>query len=460
MRDELGVRGIHVAVWGIAASAAAMACGQGSTAATANDAGEASTSDSTTGDTSSPEGAVEAAFDSGPGRLYRLASGGVQLLVSGPDLGLQMTPANLATDVDVVDLHHEYYGVPWSQLESGQPPPAEWTAKMDSIAQAAKATGKPVFLSVSMLDGARKTIAPQVVVNNGQLQTQPSATQCFDFATDPNGPAAKTAYLAYVAWMIDEFSPEYLNVAVEVNLFFESCPSQAAGVVDVANAAYDAAKAKNGSLVVFPSIQIEHLYGYSGSCPSPSQRTQCFDANYAQIAPLERDRFAMSAYPYVPGVFETPADIPADWFSRGAARGGERALLAETGWNSTPVVAETSGGVCMTVETSTEADEAAYLARVLADAQSMPMDLVDFWDDRDLVTAELMTNCPCTFDTTWCAVLSAFSGQPVDGGFDTYFFGQVLLKAFGTMGVRDYQGNPKPMTFPIWQAALATPHSP
>src|SRR4029077_3405439 len=102
-------------------------------------------------------------------------------------------------------------------------------------------------------------------------------------------------------------------------------------------------------------------------------------------------------------------------------------------------------------------DEAAYLAFVLAAAQSMPMDLVDWWDDRDLVDARMMTNCPCNFDATWCSALTAFSGSPVDGGFDSYFFGQVELKVFGTMGIRDYAGNPKPTTFPVWQAALGVP---
>lgn len=450
----------EVRAWGAIGILLAAACGGGSGPASGSgaDAGTLDASDAApTRDAGGPDGSDAA----GMTRPYRLASGGVQLLVSGPDLGLQMTSANLGTDVDVVDLHHEYYGVPWNELGSGQAPPAVWKAKMDAIAQAAKATGKPVFVSVSMLDGARKTRAPQVVIQNGQIQQQPYPTACFDFATDPQGPTSKQAYLAYVGWMIDEFGPTWLNVAVEVNLFFENCPGAIAGVIDVANAAYDAAKAKNAALVVFPSIQIEHLYGYSGpSCPNPAMRAQCFSANFAQIVPLKRDRFAMSSYPYVPGVLEKPSAIPSDWFSRGASRGSERALVAETGWNSTAIVAQTSGGACDTVETSTEADEAAYLGIVLAAARSMPMDLLDWWDDRDLVETQLMTNCPCNFDATWCSVLGAFSGPPVDGGFDSYFFGQVELKAFGAMGLRDYTGTPKPTTYPLWQSARAIPVAP
>ncbi|HEX8790995.1 MAG TPA: hypothetical protein VF765_08575 [Polyangiaceae bacterium] len=435
-----------------------MGCGGGGAPGAANDAGVTEAGDA---GGVRDAGDAETGAPDGPMRPYRLGSGGVQLIVSGPDLGLQMTPANLATDVDVVDLHHEYYGVPWNEFAAGQAPPAVWKAKMDSIAQAARSTGKPVFLSVSMLDGARKTRAPQAVIQNGQIQQQPWATQCFDFANDPQGPASKQAYLAYVAWMIDEFAPTYLNVAVEVNLFFENCPASVAGAVDVANAAYDAAKAKNAALVVFPSIQIDHLYGYAtASCPDASMRAQCFDANYAQIASLKRDRFAMSTYPFLPGVIEKPSALPSDWFSRGASRGHEHAVVAETGWNSTAIAAQTSGGSCVTVETSTEADEAAYLELVLADAKAMPMDLLDWWADRDLVAAQLMTDCPCTFDTTWCTVLGEISGSPVDGGYDSYFFGQLEVKAFGTMGLRDYAGNPKAMTFAAWQSARALPIAP
>ena len=191
-----------------------------------------------------------------------------------------------------------------------------------------------------------------------------------------------------------------------------------------------------------------------------SSPADCFDASYAQIAPLKRDRFAMSTYPLVPGVFDQPSQVPADWFSRAAARGGERAIVSETGWSSSPIAAQTSGGSCMQVAPSTEAETAEYLGIVLKAAGATPMDFVDWWGDRDLVVSQLMTDCPCTFDATWCSALTAFSGSPVDGGVDSYYYGQIALKAFGAMGLRDYAGNPKPTTFPVWKAALAMPHAP
>ncbi len=399
--------------------------------------------------------------DAGPSRSFALASGGVQLVVSGSPLGLQITPANLADDNDVIEVHQEFYGIPWDAFEAATAPPPEWVAMMDSIAGAAKTAGKPVFLSLTMLNGARNELAAKTVIDSGDVKSQDNwSTPCYDFRAAPDASTVKQGYLRYVAWMIDEFSPRWLNVAVEVNLFFEKCPSAVDGLVDVANAAYDAAKAKRADLIVFPSFQIDHLYGYSSdSCPSTSQRSDCFDAAYAQIGPLKRDRFAMSTYPMY-GDFQTPSDLPIDWFTRGSSRGNERPLVAETGWNSSSIVVQSRAAGCAKVFTSTEADEAAYLGRVLDAAQESNIELVNWWSDRDLVVAQLMTDCPCAFDATWCTVLDIFRGSAADSGPDTQEQGELGLKAFGVMGLRDYVGNVKPTVYGRWMAARAVPWTP
>jgi hypothetical protein len=400
------------------------------------------------------------AGDAGPRRPFRLASGGVQFLVSGDGgFGLQITPASLADDVEVIEVHQEFYGVPWDSFADGGAPPPEWVAEMQRIA--GSLGGKPVFLSVSMLNGERDSLAPRPVIQAGTVQTQDYwAARCYDFASASDGPALQQAYLAYVRWMVTLFAPSYLNIAVEVNLFFEKCPAAVDGLIGVANAAYDAAKALQPQLVVFPSIQIDHLYGYDpASCPDAGFRAQCFDALYAQIAPLKRDRFAMSSYPPL-GVVATSADLPADWFTRAAARGGEQPVIAETGWNSSSLVLQLRDGTCYPVFSDTEADEAAYLDFVLDSAEDAGMDLVNWWSDRDLIVSELMTACPCTFDATWCEVLAYFRGPPTDGGVDTQAAGELALKAFGTMGLRDYEGNPKPSVYARWQQARSLPLAP
>lgn len=439
---------------------AAVACALGAGGvALSSQAGCSSDSFVASGDAAADQSTADAPVtppaDAGS-RPFALGGGGVQLVVTGPDLGLQITPANLADDVDVIDIHQEYYGVPWQSFATGAMPPPEWVAKMDALAKSAKDAGKPIFLSVSMLNGARDQLAAATYVQGGQVRSADWSPRCYDFLNDANGAVLEAAYVAYVNWMVDEFSPRWLDIAVEVNLFFEKCPSAAAGVIDASNKAYDAAKKKKPELVVFPSIQIDHLYGYSSdSCPNPAQRTKCFDDHYAQLTGLKRDRFAMSTYPQG-AAGAKPSDLPADWFTRGASRGGERGLISETGWNSSKLTVQFSGG-CVSVLDATEADLTAYLSKVIAAAQDGSLDLVDWWSDRDLVVAQLMTDCPCAFDASWCAALDAFRGPPSDAGVDTQAIGELSLKAFGVMGLRAYDGTPKASAMSVWQAARATP---
>jgi hypothetical protein len=392
--------------------------------------------------------------DAGSARITRLASSGAQLLVSGSRLGLQLTAANLGDDADVFALHQEFYGVPWAAFESGSAPPAEWAAQMDELANMAKQAGRPVFLSISMLNGARERLAATTRIESGQVKTSDdTSAACYDFAKAPDAASKRNAYLRYVEAMVERFQPEFVNIAIEVNLFFEKCPAAAPGLIEVINAAYAAAKAKRPASSVFPSFQIDHLYGYSkDSCPDATQRDTCFELHYAQLAGIKRDRFAMSSYPFLNQIAD-PSALPADWFSRAAARGSERPLIAETGWLSTPLVAKMDNGSCATVLSSDESISAAYLMRVLADAARLDMDLVTWWSDRDLVRSELMTDCPCQFDATWCSVLDAFRGPVVANAPQTQFIDEVLLKAFGTMGLRRYDGSTRAAHAAAWAAA-------
>lgn len=389
----------------------------------------------------------------GATRPFLLTSAGAQLLTTGPDPGLQLTEANLADDVDLVAVHLEYYGVPWEAFTNGTAPPAEWTAKMRALADHAHSVSSQLFLSISMLNGTRQTLAARTVIENGRVKSEDNwAPRCYDFARASDGAARRQAYVRYVEHMVDLFEPSHLNLAIEVNLFFEQCPDAVAGVVEVSNAAYAASKAKDPALIAFPSFQIDHLYGHSeDSCPPGDDKGACFDRNYQQIANLERDRFAMSSYPYLNDL--GVEDLPRDWFARGPARGGERGLIAETGWLSTDLVAR-NGATCTTVIRSDEEAAAAYLSRVLADAEALPLELVTWWADRDLLPSELMTRCPCDYEPTWCQVVDIFrsagGGPLMPAG---QFVGEVLMKAFGTMGLRDYDGASKSALAPLWNAA-------
>jgi len=393
-----------------------------------------------------------------PTRPYALAASGTQLLVTGPELGFQLTDANLADDVDLIAVHQEYYGVPWTELAAGVDPPAEWTAKMSALAMSARNAGKPVFLSISPLNGHRDSLAPRTRISGGSIVAEDGwAARCYDFATAADAATWRGAYLRYVEWMVDLFQPRYLNVGIELNLFLVACPTAWDGMVELVNAAYDTAKARRPSAVVFPSIQIDVLYGLApGSCPAGVDAGSCYDDAYAHLSGVKRDRFAVSTYPYL-GVVRALDDLPADWFTRAADRGGERAVIAEAGWLSDSVVAQASTGQCFTALTTTALLETAYLDRILTAAETAKMDLVTWISDRDLIIAPLMGECGCQESAEWCAVRDIFRGPPPTGGMDTQLAGELLFKAFGTMGIRTYDGTPKPDVYRRWQQARALP---
>jgi len=347
-------------------------------------------------------GRLDAAHSDAGSRPTRalLASSGAQLLVQGSRLGLQLTAADLRSDADVFAVHQEFYGIPWAAFEAQAAPPREWAELMAELAANAEQAARPVFLSINMLNGARERLAATTRIEDGQVKTSDDTTAaCYDFATAVDRVKKRDAYLRYVDFMLDTFEPKYLNIAIEVNLFFEKCPAARAGLIEVINAAYARAKRDRSGLIVFPSFQIDHLYGYSkDSCPDQNARDTCFAAHYAELAGISRDRFAMSTYPFLNGIGH-PEAVPRDWFERAAARGNERPLIAETGWPSTPLSARMSNGACFKVFDFAEKDSAAYLVRVLADAKRIDVELVTWWSDRDLVTSQLMTDCPCTPST-------------------------------------------------------------
>ena len=401
------------------------------------------------------------AVDAAPSRSFALASGGVELVVTGSPLGLQITPANLADDNDVIEVHQEFYGIPWDAFEAGTSPPPEWVALMGSIASAARATGKPVFLSLTMLDGGRNELAAKTVVDNGDVKSQDGwSTLCYDFHAAPDAATVQQGYLRYVAWMIDEFSPRWLNVAVEVNLFFEKCPAAVDGLVDVANAAYDAAKAKHADLscsrrfrsTTSTGTAVTRARARPSEATASMRRTRRSLRSSATASRCRRTRCTASSR------------RPTTCRSTGS-RAARRAAASARSWPR-------RGGTRHRSSSSRAAPRArrssparrptkpTYLGRVLDAAQTGGIELVNWWSDRDLVVDALMTDCPCTFDATWCAVLDIFRGPATDAGPDTQEQGELGLKAFGVMGLRAYDGNVKPAVYARWMAARATPWTP
>jgi hypothetical protein len=369
----------------------------------------------------------------------------------------------LATDVDVLTIFGEFYGIPWTEFASGPTPNANnpWTIKLLSLAQQAHVTNKPISLQLLL---TRKKLTQIASNNNGSLVVQdwPSSNDCYDFSqfsqsgTDAN--AKYIAYLNYTKWMVNTFQPKYLNIGVELNLYYHDCnpsfPRRWDSLVSFENTIYDQIKSTYPNMIVFPSIQLESLYNNS--------LTGIDDNAYAALSSLKRDRFAISTYPMLVGKsgggFISPADLPADYLTRAAEKGGEKELIAETGWNSQNLNFGTPTS-CNTLIPSDETKQATYLQYVLDTAQAKNITLVTWWSNRDLMPATVMTACyplatspnypECNGDP-WCVADNLFKQSNADPNT-----GEYLFKLFGAMGIKDYNGTAKVSTASIWQQALA-----
>jgi hypothetical protein len=390
-----------------------------------------------------------------PTRTYRLASAGVQL---DPAPNIVVNAADLAADVDVVNVHQDFFGVPWNDFAANTAPPPAWAAKMADIAQAAHATGKDIFLALAPLDGDRTHLAPNAVVSTAGFEVVHSwKAACYDLTAAPDGASLRAAYARYVDYMVRLFQPRWTNIAVEMSLFHVTCAAAWNGMVALERDAYDAAKRAAPATPAFPSIQIDVLYGRLG-CQPPNTADQCYETEYAALGSLKRDRFAISTYPYNFVGFNRPADIPADYFARAAVRGGERLFIAETGWLATNLVVTDQNAQCLTALSHSATERADYFDRVVADSIANNVEVITWISNRDFLIPQVMSECPCTFSQPWCGVIAGIRSQaptPV-----AKRDAEVGFKVFGTMGIRDYSGAPRQPIFDHWALARTLPIGP
>jgi hypothetical protein len=260
--------------------------------------------------------------------------------------------------------------------------------------------------------------------------------------------------------MVGLFEPAYLVHAVEVSSYRRACGAGALwqALVDTANEAFDAAKALRPALPVFPSFVLSEVYGND---------VAGFDAAFfAQFDGLRRDRLGLSVY--AQGLRGASAGaLPADFFARIRQRRPTepRIVITETGWNSDDLRIGTPAQ-CSTAAASSEAAARDYLNQLLARAQADGIELVTWWSARDLLPAAVMATCYPTASATsvppfaacgtdpWCPAVNVFRGlDPANPAA-----GELVFKAFGTMGLRRYDGTPKTALLQPWEAARALPY--
>ena len=355
-------------------------------------------------------------------------------------------------DKDLLSIHvDDFWGVPWDQCNaSGCTPPAAWVTQWTNFTNTARGQGKTLYLALSPL-GGRKTLAARLDANGNKIENWApvDANGCYPFASDASAATYKAAYISYVKYLIDRVGPRYVSPAVEMNIPFSQCPLQKSAWIAWYGDVHNAIKSAYPSLIVFPTFQVEHLYGISdaqAACAAGTTLAACFDQPLSEALTIPGDRIAFSTYPigwkYLP---DYSFSYPTDTYARVKNATTRKIWIAETGWAAVKVLqgyphgaTGSCGADLFPASIANSADQEGYLRWLLAEAQTRGFETVIWWLNRDYLDGAVAATCPCdpaTSDT--CVLADIF----ISAGAAT---GETLLRIFGNMALRTYDGSPRP----------------
>lgn len=374
------------------------------------------------------------------------------------------TPQAVAGDTDLIAVFPEYLGIPFDLFATTADPPSSnpWVLQMTALANQAKATGKPILLETSLI---RQSPVGKAIISGSTVTLDSGwAPACLDF-TQPQYANLTTAYGNYANWMMRTFMPRYYVVMVEANLYWARCGGSTASWLKFVNLyqnAYQQAKAANAASIVFPSFKLEDIYG---------QTLNGFDTvQWSAMASLPRDRLGLAIYPFGMQVgnyvFANPYQLPSDYLNRIRVLypNEPRILVTETGWNRESMSITADGPCYQKLIYSDPSFAAAYMNFLIYYGYVANVEAISWWSDRDLILASAMSKCfpyapppaytACDGDI-WCQAINSAKYNLPPGGTDGY--AEIVFKAFGAMGLRDYTGNPKPEVYNLWRQFLALP---
>ena len=181
------------------------------------------------------------------------------------------------------------------------------------------------------------------------------------------------------------------------------------------------------------------------------------------------DLFARFGNRLEDGTFVTPYDLPGDYFSRVKDRHPEvqRLGIAETGWNSASLFAGDEEFCAENFPYSEEQFALDFATFVINSAHSLDFDLVNWFSFRDTLPAEVVSNCFPRVDGTdpendacigdfFCQAVNQAKNVVNIPGQDE-IFSEVVLKAFGTMGLKEYTGDSRDLLFRLWRDTYELP---
>ncbi len=381
-------------------------------------------------------------------------------------------------DRDLLSVHvDDFWGVPWDYCDASGCTnlPAAWVAQWQQLASDAKATGKRLYLALSPL-GGRRTLAPNVLpsgATQADWNAQIDGSGCYLFDSDPAAANYKASYISFLKYAIDLVGPDYFSPAIEMNIPFSICPAQKAAWIAWYGDVHAAIKVAYPSLVLFPTFQMDFMYGISGTACSSGTLAECFVSRLNEALTIPGDRIAFSSYPAA-WVYHSEYNhsFPHDTFAAVALATSRKIWMSETGWPAVPLLssyAHGASGSCGTplypsvlnvpgvgtFDLANDTAQAEYMSWLLGQAQTYRMEAVVWWLNRDYLDNAVTGNeiCPCApAGNSTCLLLDLFYSV---GGNDI----ELLLRVFGNMALRDYAGNPRPAQA-IWHDYVSRSYQP
>ena len=211
------------------------------------------------------------------------------------------------------------------------------------------------FLAIDPTDG---------IVQRSRIANLPSSV---DAAAGFNDPALRQSFLGYTSYVVANYKPDYLAIGVEVNMLAQRSPAQFEAFLSLYKQAYANAKAANPKMRVFPTFQYEDLLGTYGTAHPPRW-------DLIEVFRGSMDALAFSSYPYLAGL-RTAADLAPGYYQEMKSHWAGEILIAESGHPSAPVDGQPVFG--------TEEDQAAFLDRLLSDAEGNGFSMVVWLAARD-----------------------------------------------------------------------------
>jgi hypothetical protein len=256
-----------------------------------------------------------AAPDAAP-RTYRLGFSSTP-----PRLTIESVIQTINTWEPHADIALINQGVPWRALLADTSAAELVRRDLKDLAVHYHGRGMPLIVEIDVTDGlARDREAPDLVALGRSISE----------------PAVQQKYREYLAAVDSILHPEYLGLAMEVNLIRAIAPpSVYAAVVTMAAGGENTLVAQSSSAKRFVSVQVETAWG------------RLPDVGHFVGIDKERADFpyvkalGLSSYPYL-AAFANPNDVPIDYYARVNSSGALPMLVVEGGWSSGSVPGVTS----------------------------------------------------------------------------------------------------------------------